>query len=260
MTDCPKNEFDDVWLVALETSGKSGSATIGRGGKILATRSPSNDSRSACSLAPSIQSLLAEVDVKPSQLSCVAVTAGPGSFTGLRVGVATAKTMAFALEIPAVQIDTLNAIAWQVQQWSNNNPSSLVDVPLTRFWTIMDAFRGELFVAEWEIDQQGKASCLIDSQLMTISNWVAKMNEPETNTETGIQSFPLVAGPGLSRCDSLLRPETGRVPSNVGDPNSESVFALGWRKFVEGQTTSADRLLPIYLRQSAAEEKKQSLT
>jgi tRNA threonylcarbamoyladenosine biosynthesis protein TsaB len=254
-----KNNIGDAWLLALETTGKSGSASIGCGGRIRATRSATNESRSACSLAPSIQSLLDEVVVKSSQLACIAVTVGPGSFTGLRVGVATAKTLAFALGIPTVEVDTLHTIAWQVQRWAMREWLTPDNLPFTQFWTIMDAFRGELFVALWQLNKDWELSCLKPSKIMTVSDWVAAINQPETTaTEANNQSSPFIAGPGLSRCNALLRDEIVRVPNHIGDPNSESVFALGWDKLLRGQTTDADQLLPNYLRQSAAEEKRQS--
>ena len=128
-------------LLALETSGRSGSIALAKSIESLDGLRESIGSEwslpsrclrnlterleilsldldptwgSAKTLAPAIQKLLAQDGLAPNDLHAIAVVQGPGSFTGLRVGIATAKVMAYALQIPILAIDTLEVIAQQV--------------------------------------------------------------------------------------------------------------------------------------------------
>ncbi len=82
-------------LLALETSGKAGSVALARADGTVVNRETDPAFGSARTLASTIRSLLESESVRPNELEAIAVTVGPGSFTGLRVGVAIAKTMAY---------------------------------------------------------------------------------------------------------------------------------------------------------------------
>ena len=129
-------------LLALETSGKSGSVAILRvedGLQVCDNVLLSPDFGSAKTLAPAIESLLSTNAIQMRSLAAIALLTGPGSFTGLRVGVATAKAIAYALQIPVVEIDTLDAIAQQCPVTSNS------------VYAVLDAYRGQVFCAEYSI-------------------------------------------------------------------------------------------------------------
>src|SRR5262245_54716909 len=130
-------------LLALETSGTSGSIALWTG---ESTVQPTQwildpEIRSARSLAPSVQHALGEMGWKARDLELIAVTTGPGSFTGLRVGVVTAKTLAFALRCPVVGVNTLEIVA---RQGLLNDRQTVT--------AVIDAQRKELFVAKWSCD------------------------------------------------------------------------------------------------------------
>ena len=98
-------------ILALETSELTGSVAAAADGKVLAELQLDPQQRSAQSLAPAIQSLLEQVGWQPREIRLVAVTIGPGSFTGLRVGVATAKVFAYSVGAEVLGIGTLETIA-----------------------------------------------------------------------------------------------------------------------------------------------------
>ena len=100
-------------ILALETSGSSGSVAALDEGRLIVERPLAAGSRSAQSLAPGIDSLLAEVGWLVGGVDLVAVTQGPGSFTGLRIGVTTAKALAYAGETQVIGVNTLEVIARQ---------------------------------------------------------------------------------------------------------------------------------------------------
>ena len=87
-------------------------------------------------LMPLIETLFSQVEVEVDKLDAVAVSKGPGSYTGLRIGVSTAKGLAFALDIPIIGVDTLDALAWRVRHFTG--PADFV-IPM------IDARRMEVY-------------------------------------------------------------------------------------------------------------------
>ena len=126
-------------MLAIESSGHAGSVAVmdEKGAKCLQILDSARGS--AATLAASLDSLFAEAEVSRSDLIGVAVTAGPGSFTGIRVGIATAKAIGFALKIPVFGIDTLDALFEEALQ---NTP---IAASVSHVWTLLNAYRGQLF-------------------------------------------------------------------------------------------------------------------
>ena len=279
-------------LLALETSGRSGSIALaksteslvglresigsdwslpGRCLKILTERleilSLDLDPTwgSAKTLAPAIQKLLAQDGLTPKDLHAIAVVQGPGSFTGLRVGIATAKVMAYALQIPIVAIDTLEVIAQQVSD-SRTEPDSPT-VPGSQsldLFAVADAFRGQSFWAKYRI---GAGECLETTRTRIDDNtWLAQ--ELSVQDPSGCIA---VAGPSLEKLRDCYREipslqsqralDTSPLvwePKQYGEPRASTVARLGWRAWLRNQTVEPFGLLPMYYRSSAAEEKQSS--
>ena len=279
-------------LLALETSGRSGSIALaksteslvglresigsdwslpGRSLKILTERleilSLDLDPTwgSAKTLAPAIQKLLAQDGLSPKDLHAIAVVQGPGSFTGLRVGIATAKVMAYALQIPIVAIDTLEVIAQQVSD-SRTEPDSPT-VPGSQsldLFAVADAFRGQSFWAKYRI---GAGECLETTRTRIDDNtWLAQ--ELSVQDPSGCIA---VAGPSLEKLRDCYREipsaqsqralDTSPLvwePKQCGEPRASTVARLGWRAWLRNQTVEPFGLLPMYYRSSAAEEKLSS--
>ena len=279
-------------LLALETSGRSGSIALaksteslvglresigsdwslpGRCLKILTERleilSLDLDPTwgSAKTLAPAIQKLLAQDGLAPKDLHAIAVVQGPGSFTGLRVGIATAKVMAYALQIPIVAIDTLEVIAQQVSD-SRTEPDSPT-VPGSQsldLFAVADAFRGQSFWAKYRI---GAGECLETTRTRIDDNtWLAQ--ELSVQDPSGCIA---VAGLSLEKLRDCYREipslqsqralDTSPLvwePKQCGEPRASTVARLGWRAWLRNQTVEPFGLLPMYYRSSAAEEKLSS--
>src|SRR5262245_27922792 len=98
-------------ILALETSGSLGSVAALEDERLLATLPLDPAKRAARSLAPTIQRLLEQVGWRPADVQLVAVASGPGSFTGLRLGVTTAKTFAYAVGCQLLGVNTIEALA-----------------------------------------------------------------------------------------------------------------------------------------------------
>lgn len=232
-------------LLAVETSGRSTSAALFRGGRFLGSHSPdTTGARHARELIPAVHSLLREHQTAPGDVSVVAVSIGPGSFTGLRVGVVFAKTFAWANEARLVAVDTLEAAAsgWLEHTTDTDHPRKLI--------AVADAQRGEFFAADFAAGPESvDLSCTCSVRLVTQQQLISSAAEQGAT----------IVGPGAER---LQQTGTGIADIDpfpdqyVFHPTAETVGRIGLRKADRTEWEDADTLEPVYIRRSYAEEKK----
>jgi tRNA threonylcarbamoyladenosine biosynthesis protein TsaB len=243
-------------ILAFDTSGMHGSVALLDGPKILSEQALSIDRRSAQTLAPAIVRILAAQGIEPRQINLVATTTGPGSFTGLRVGVTSAKTFAYAVGAEILGLSTLEAIAHnRLSHQPGLNlipdfgmPNSTVFVEIH---AILDAQRKELFLSRFStaadaaVDQYGlrKLSRLADDNIISADDWLASL-KPGT----------LVAGAGFDQLKDRL-PSDVLVDSTNREPRASIVGQLAFRDYQSGRRDDLWKLSPVYLRPSYAEEK-----
>jgi tRNA threonylcarbamoyladenosine biosynthesis protein TsaB len=216
-------------VLALETSDLGGSISLDDG-KLLIYTALKPSQRSARWLAPAVDDALCEACREPREIDLIAVTTGPGSFTGLRVGVTMAKTLAYAVGCPIVGVNTLQAIAQRVVILQ-----SLV-------WALVDAQRQQVFAAKFRPD--------------------GGMMVPET--ATAIYSLPdllaqlepgdVVTGPGLSKLLDTLPAGLKVAEAELWSPRAIEVANVGLAAFARGQREDPFALVPQYFRPTAAEE------
>lgn len=262
-------------LLALETSGRSGSVAVlcadpeARSlsspellddGKVIHLELLDPEWGSARTLTPAIDRLLRRLELKPSSIDCIALVQGPGSFTGLRVGVATAKAMAYALRISLVAVDGLDAIAQQIAQSQQQS----LRFPLV---AVVDAYRGQSFVAQYLIEsgsvrsvqstyvEDHRAIATRVSDWLTDEGWVDDASQPL-----------VVAGPGAAKLKKSLEVASHEtvlasekvcwISDGIAIPMADTVARLGWDRWIhQGQMEDVFGILPRYYRSSAAEEK-----
>jgi tRNA threonylcarbamoyladenosine biosynthesis protein TsaB len=131
-------------ILAIETSSPQGSVAVGRDGAVLAQRVHKGGDAHAEALFPLLDELLNEAAVTRHELQAVAVGTGPGSFTGLRVGIAFAEGIATGLGVPLIGVQSLANLAW----------SCAHPVTAEVVGALLDARRNELFFAAFGRDQQ----------------------------------------------------------------------------------------------------------
>jgi tRNA threonylcarbamoyladenosine biosynthesis protein TsaB len=223
-----------VRILAIETTTFTGSLALCEDDRLIGQSRLPSDSRSAQSLAPAIQAILAEHAWAVESLQLIAVVQGPGSFTGLRVGVTTAKTLAYAINAEVIGIDTLEVLANQAAA----TPGCI--------YPIVDAQRGQLFTAcfHW---RQGKPFPQRQSPtgISDLSAWLS-----------ALQPQDVVIGPVANKHAPQLQAII--PPANIIDCEPQAAVAarLAWRDYQLGRRDSLWTLLPHYHRSSAAEEKR----
>jgi tRNA threonylcarbamoyladenosine biosynthesis protein TsaB len=237
-------------ILALETSDKTGSVAAIADGNLLAELMLDRKQRSAQSLAPAMQLLLHEVGWQPSDVQLVAVSIGPGSFTGLRVGVTAAKVFAYSVGAEVLGISTLEAIA-------GNCPA----LPSARVSVVIDAQRGEVVVQSFVRQTDGWFEPAGPEELLDADTWLARLQtvgsrhgEP-SNPQSPIPNPPVVTGPGLARLLDRLPSGAVALDEALWHPRAAVVGRLAVRYRDQGRRDDLWKLVPRYYRRSAAEEK-----
>lgn len=220
-------------LVAVETSGRNGTIALLQDGLDPITKNLGSDGkRHAQTLVSDADALLRDHGLEAKDTTCVAVSLGPGSFTGLRVGIVFAKTFGWLNKCPIVSVPTLKAVALATP------PSA------EHICVISDAQRGEVFVAEFQREGHLIQS-LADVRIATLDE-TRSLLKPETT----------LTGPALTKYEDELAGFCPLAPKPKWQPSAHHVALLGQMAFENGDIADPWKLEPFYLRRSAAEEKR----
>ncbi|MFV2066720.1 MAG: tRNA (adenosine(37)-N6)-threonylcarbamoyltransferase complex dimerization subunit type 1 TsaB [Pirellulales bacterium] len=220
-------------IVALETTERTGSVAAFDDERLLEEFKLPPHQRSAQSLLPGIDRLLRQVGWDPGDIGLVTVANGPGSFTGLRIGVTAAKTLAFVVRAELVAVNTLHAIATRAGQRNRS------------MWTILDAQRGQLFTSQFRMTDDGQPQEVQPTRVEGVDTWLQHLEQGE-----------VVTGPALSKVASQIPPGVTVCSESVWRPTAAAVGEVGWKQFQAGHRDDLWRLVPNYFRLSAAEEKE----
>jgi tRNA threonylcarbamoyladenosine biosynthesis protein TsaB len=227
-------------VLGIETSGLEGSIALLRDQVCLETR-PLNQAgrRHAQSLVLEIGDLLHLHGYTPQNVDLVAVSRGPGSFTGLRVGMVCAKTFAYATGCRFVAVDTFAAIAENVPNDVNH------------LFVIEDAQRDDLFVGEYQRNESRIWTAISPIQIVPVGEFLSSRSGTD-----------VIVGPGIRKLDLTEHPGNWLSDANLSGPNASVIAELGRRILDsnEGMPATDDfdfwKASPFYLRMSAAEEKR----
>jgi tRNA threonylcarbamoyladenosine biosynthesis protein TsaB len=233
-------------LLAFETTDMTGTLALAEGERLLVDRALVAGQRSAQALAPAIDEALKELRWKPDEIELIAVATGPGSFTGLRVGVTMAKTLAYTsgaavLGVNSLEVTHARAAAWLAQQ--TGAPWNAV----REIVSVIDAQRQQAMVTRRprELGADESPSLFDDeTRLVDIDALVASLDETT-----------LVTGPLLARFATRLAPQVPQTPESVWRPSAGALAQVAWRKYQAGLRGDVWTLAPRYFRLSAAEEK-----
>jgi tRNA threonylcarbamoyladenosine biosynthesis protein TsaB len=184
-------------------------------------------------LVPMIASLMGEVRIDPEQVHGFAVAKGPGSFSGIRVGMAAVKGMALALGKAVAGISSLELLAWQALKTRERG------VP------VIDARRGEIYTAVYG---KGKGRLeLLDGPALILRAKLSNFVEPH---EEGL----ILCGDEVT--EGLVAPGRNLVRRPVQVPSVAACAILAWQRFRNGEADELHSLAPLYIRRSDAEENK----
>jgi tRNA threonylcarbamoyladenosine biosynthesis protein TsaB len=222
-------------ILAVDTSGFEGSIAVSDDRRILGEPSlMAEGRRHAQTLVLQVDRLLKSLQLVPQDIGAVAVSVGPGSFTGLRVGVVFAKTFAWANAANLVAVDTLRAVAQQTVDVTKNVA------------VISDAQRSEVFVNEYTWDP-ASASFVADDEV--------RIEAIETVVAQTVERGLHVTGPGLVKFADQFPDSSLLVDSSLWIPGAAAVAQIGSLMMADNLLADPGTLEPLYIRRSYAEEK-----
>ena len=231
-------------ILAIESSGHTAGCAFWEDGKLISEYYINSKLTHSKTLLPMIDEMVQCAGITLSELDAVAVSAGPGSFTGLRIGAATAKGLTLALEKPLVPVSSLMGLA------ENIFAPGFLCCP------IMDARRGEVYCAAYSRGEMMQEA-LIPDAAMTIGELLEKVQS--LSGDLGKQCIFL--GDGVPVHEEAIREALGDrcifAPTAWNMQRASSVAVLGARLFAEGKTVSSDDFVPFYLRRPLAETEKE---
>jgi tRNA threonylcarbamoyladenosine biosynthesis protein TsaB len=221
-------------VLALESATLSGGAALVDGDRVLGEITLDVAVTHSERLMAAVDRLVAECGLAPHDLEGLAVSIGPGSFTGLRVGIATVKGLGLALDLPIAAVPTLDALAARLP---------FADAPVC---PILDARKGEVYLClyRWKGGEM-------------VRDWDYLALSPEA-AAARLEAPVILLGDGIAAC----RPWLARLgdgcrtaPPAQRMPSPAAVAQLGRRALEAGQGRRAEDIAPLYLRPSEAELK-----
>lgn len=212
-------------VLGIDTSGKQGGIALWRDGEVLES-APIEGGTFSAQLIPQVAGLLKKHSLKKEDLGGLTAASGPGSFTGLRVGLAVIKALAEILHKPIAVVSVLEALA-------------IAGGRDGRITAVLDAQRQEVFVGEYEVSA-GRGR-MVSEELMTQAQFLAGAKQADAHLVTCDDSIA-----------TALR-EIGAKFAKVARPTAADIARIGAAKLAAGETVSVEQLDANYIRRTDAE-------
>lgn len=230
-------------ILALDSSGLVASVALAEDDTLIAEYTIQYKKTHSQTLLPMLEEIRDMVELDLSTVDAIAVAAGPGSFTGLRIGSATAKGLAFAMEKPIVPVPTLEGLAYQMY-----GTDALV-------CPIMDARRSQVYTGIYEFveEKDGYDMCVIKEQCATAFDEIAE----ELNR---LGRKVIFLGDGVpvfkERMTQVMQVPYVLAPAHRNRQSAACIAALGSVYYAQGRAVSGAEHVPEYLRLSQAERER----
>lgn len=225
-------------ILAIDSSGLTAAAAVYADDVVRADISINNKKTHSQVLLPMIEKVLSEAGISPKELDAVAVGEGPGSFTGLRIGAATAKGLCLSIKKPIIPISSLAIIAY------NLCACSMTVSP------IMDARRNQVYAASYRF-ADGTLSEVHDPVAIKIDDWIDTFDNDEN---------VMFAGDGVPVYKDIICERMGErahfAPPHLSLQRAASAAVYAARLYEEGKYVDAAEFAPVYLRLSQAERER----
>lgn len=227
-------------ILAFDSSGLVASVAIVQDDNLIAEYTTNYKKTHSQTLLPMLDEIVKMTETDKESFDALAVAAGPGSFTGLRIGSATVKGLALAWNIPVIAVPTLEGLAYNM--WG----SSRLICP------IMDARRKQVYTALYRFDKADRLETIFKQTPMDIIELITLLND--RNEEV------VFVGDGIDVYSQTIK-ENIKVPyafapAHMNKQRAGSVVAAAQIRFADGKYQNGDDFAPEYLRQSQAERER----
>lgn len=214
-------------ILSLDTSTKSGSVALIEGGWVIGAQHYNIDKSHSSLLHVMIDQLMANAGRELSEIDAVAIAEGPGSYTGLRIGVSTAKGLCYALEKPLIAVNTLEAMAYQVHRYAPK---------VNLYCPMIDARRMEVY------------ALLIDSNFDLVEETTPVVVDENSFAEYLQNSKIVFFGDGADKCSEVIQHENATFLNEI-HPSAIEVGLLASQKYENGQFENVVSFEPFYLKE-----------
>lgn len=225
------------YILNIETATTVCSVSISQDGHILGYKEIDNGFTHSENLHLFINDLLIDFNISIKQLSAIAISKGPGSYTGLRIGVSAAKGLAYALNIPLISVDTLKIMAYQVSQ---------LRTEFDFFCPMIDARRMEVYSCVYDTQ--------LNSQILTQALIIDSLSIKTFDSFSSICFF----GDGMLKCKEVISLLQNKVCIDNIKPSSQYMCALSYEKFLKEAFEDIAYFEPFYLKDFLITSKKTS--
>ena len=227
-------------ILGIDASGVAGSVAYIKEGKFVGEYYICDKLTHSQTIMPMLEHMKKILDIDLDTVDAVAVTSGPGSFTGLRIGVTAAKTLALALDVPIIGVPTLDVIAHNITY-----SDSLI-------CPIMDARRNQVYTAlyKWEA---GKLQRLIPHDALDMNEYleiIKEKNEKVIFLGDGIDCY-------RDKIKEILGENASFAPEFLKLQKASVLLEISREKYEKGEAINAAEFVPLYLRKSQAEREKE---
>lgn len=227
-------------ILNLETATTVCSVSLSKDGQLLAVKEQNGDYSHAENLTLFIEDVIQEADVKLSDVDAIAVSKGPGSYTGLRIGVSTAKGLCYSLNKPLIAISTLQHISLSVSKESQSQISNLKSL----FCPMLDARRMEVYCA------------MFDSLNNEIRHTTAEIIDEHSFSDLLNNNVIYFFGNGAAKCKNVLSANKNAIFIDDIFPSAKNMISLSEQAFVNKEFEDVAYFEPFYLKDFVAGKKK----
>lgn len=237
-------------ILGIDSSGLVASVALVENDILLGEYTTNYKKTHSQTLLPMLDELKKMIELDLSTVDAIAIAAGPGSFTGLRIGAATAKGLGLALGKPLVEVPTLEGLAYQL--WGS---SSLV-------CPIMDARRNQVYTGVYEFHEEaGEALGELRLMLRSVVGQSAMDIRELLEQLERLDRRVTFLGDGVAVYEKVIRDECpvpfSFAPAHLNAQRAGSIAALGAVYYAQGKVVSASAHQPEYLRKSQAERERE---
>lgn len=222
-------------ILSIETSTGPCSVALHDNQNLIAAAEVHKEYSNASKLAPLVKQVARFADVKMSQIDAVAVSSGPGSYTGLRIGTSLAKGICYALDIPLLSVPTLQVMAYRVSQMN------IADAFLC---PMIDARRMEVYsqIFDRNMEEQEPVQPIIIE---------------EGAFESYLDTKPVIFfGNGAMKCSQIIVHKNATFLPGI-DPSAASLGEIAYKKFLAGDVENLFEFVPHYLKEFFVKRKSE---
>ena len=230
-------------ILNIETATKVCSVSLAKDGQLMAFKEHNGDYSHAENLTLFIEDVLLQAGVKLQIVDAIAVSMGPGSYTGLRIGVSAAKGLCYALDKPLIAISTLKHLAFSI----SNNLITTIDNDKLQFCPMLDARRMEVYCAIFDFSNNEIKPTA--AEIMDKNSFSGFLNE----------KISYFFGDGAAKCKELLSVHENIIFIDNVFPSAINMIALSEQAYINKQFEDIAYFEPFYLKDFIAGKKKSLL-